>query len=276
MSKIRVNFIHDVSNARVAQRATFWGETTKTKARFLHVLLLFAIVFIAPSVWSQAENFRPAELRRQATQLLVQHGYLDNIKIIAVDFTTVSMRMRSRYDVGSPVRESAVFPFKDMPLDITGSFFDMYRVNVGSTRLAVGGSYRAEAEQLVTVLRRLKMESAKASDSAAEAVFSDVASRYRAADPKPDFPEEARRLRVQAEVMLREKRFLDAADYYGEALIAAPWWPEGRFNRALVLGELRDYGDAVREMKRYLQLVPNAPNTRAAQDKIYEWEAQAK
>jgi hypothetical protein len=28
----------------------------------------------------------------------------------------------------------------------------------------------------------------------------------------------------------------------------------------------------MREMKYYLQLVPDAPNARAAQDKIYDWE----
>jgi hypothetical protein len=27
-------------------------------------------------------------------------------------------------------------------------------------------------------------------------------------------------------------------------------------------------------MRRYLLLVPDAPNARAAQDKIYEWEAK--
>ena len=52
----------------------------------------------------------------------------------------------------------------------------------------------------------------------------------------------------------------------------APWWPEGYFNRALILGELNRFAEAMREMKRYLQLAPDAPNARAAQDKIYEWE----
>lgn len=33
---------------------------------------------------------------------------------------------------------------------------------------------------------------------------------------------------------------------------------------------------AIREMKIYLALDPNAADARAAQDKIYEWEAKAK
>lgn len=238
----------------------------------LRVLLALAFVLVVPTAESQTENFRPAEARRQAAELLRQHFFVRNRPIHAVAFTMGSMELQTELGTRG-------FPFKDMTLEITGSFLNVYQVTIIDSDprlLSVGGSYRAQAEQLVTVLRRLKMESAKASDPAAEAAFSDVASRYRAADPKPDFPEEARRLRVQAEVMLREKRFVDAADYYGEALLAVPWWPEGRFNRALVLGELRDFGDAVREMRRYLQLVPDAPNARAAQDKIYEWEALAK
>ena len=78
-----------------------------------------------------------------------------------------------------------------------------------------------------------------------------------------------------AEAAIRDKDFEGASTQYAKALAIASWWPEGRFNRALVLGELRRYTEAVREMKRYLQLVPEGPNARAAQDKIYEWEARA-
>lgn len=103
--------------------------------------------------------------------------------------------------------------------------------------------------------------------------FAAIAERYRA--EKPAFPEEARRFRVQAEAAVSEKLFGEAADKYEAALRAAPWWPEGRFNRALVLGELERHGEAIKEMKRYLALAPEAANARAAQDKIYAWEAAA-
>lgn len=85
-------------------------------------------------------------------------------------------------------------------------------------------------------------------------------------------PEEANRYKVQAEGAVRDKSFNDAADYYAEALKIVPWWPIGHFNRALVLGETGDYELAKREMNYYLQLAPDAPNARAAQDKIYDWE----
>jgi hypothetical protein len=56
----------------------------------------------------------------------------------------------------------------------------------------------------------------------------------------------------------------------------APWWPQGRYNRALLMGELGFAPEAIQEMRRYLQLVPDAANARQAQDKIYQWEALPK
>ena len=52
----------------------------------------------------------------------------------------------------------------------------------------------------------------------------------------------------------------------------APWWPQARFNRALILESLGEYDLAAEEMQRYLKLSPDAPNARAAQDKIYQWQ----
>jgi tetratricopeptide (TPR) repeat protein len=106
--------------------------------------------------------------------------------------------------------------------------------------------------------------------------FNAVVADYRSADPKPSFPEEARRSRVQAEFAVEEKRFEDAARFYRAALKAAPWWPEGYYNRSLVLAELKRYPEAVREMKRFLALEPGHPRARAAQDQIYRWESVSK
>ncbi len=113
---------------------------------------------------------------------------------------------------------------------------------------------------------------APAEDPKEAAVFEAEAKKYRALVVKPELPEEARRFNVQAVAAFKDKQFKEAAESYANALKAAPWWPEGHFNRALILGELNRFAEAIREMKRYLQVVPDAPNARAAQDKIYEWE----
>ena len=56
----------------------------------------------------------------------------------------------------------------------------------------------------------------------------------------------------------------------------APWWAKGHFNRAVVLSETGDYETAIREMKYYLQLAPDATDARTVQNMIYEWERKAK
>jgi tetratricopeptide (TPR) repeat protein len=105
--------------------------------------------------------------------------------------------------------------------------------------------------------------------------FEEIAKTYKQATTKPTLSEEARRFKVQAEGAVHDKKFNDAADLYEQALEAAPWWPEGHFNRALLLSETGEFLDAIAEMKRYLALVPDAPDARAAQDKIYDWERKA-
>jgi formylglycine-generating enzyme required for sulfatase activity len=105
--------------------------------------------------------------------------------------------------------------------------------------------------------------------------FADIVAKYRAAKPKPVLPEEARKYKVQAEFMVQEKQVDKAIKLYGKALDIAPWWPEGHYQLALILGDLKKYNDAMSEMKRYLLLAPDGPDARAAQDKIYQWEVVA-
>ena len=103
--------------------------------------------------------------------------------------------------------------------------------------------------------------------------FQNTVTQYRAANPKPEMPELARKFKVQAEFAVQEKRFEAAIELYGKALEIVPWWPEGRFNLALALGDTKKYKQAMREMNRYLLLAADAPEARAAQDKIYQWES---
>ena len=135
------------------------------------------------------------------------------------------------------------------------------------------GQNKRLAEGFVVGFRRLAIGANESPEEAAR--FAEEAKTFREASPRPQLPEEARRFRVRAESAVSEKRFDDAAEGYEQALRIAPWWPEGRFNRALVLSETERYNEAIKEMKRYLTLVPDAPNARAAQDLIYAWEDKA-
>lgn len=106
--------------------------------------------------------------------------------------------------------------------------------------------------------------------------FQDVVNQYLAANPKPTLSEEAHKFQVQAEFAVQQKRYADAIEYYGKVLKLSPWWPQGHFQLALSLAETNDYRKALVEMRRFMLLAPGAPEARAAQDKIYQWESVAK
>lgn len=99
--------------------------------------------------------------------------------------------------------------------------------------------------------------------------------KYRDPASRPPLPEDVLKYKVQAEAAVRGWRFVDALLPYQRALALAPWWPDGHFNLAVVYAELGLYPEAVTYMKYYLRAAPDAPNARAAQNKIYEWEGQS-
>jgi tetratricopeptide (TPR) repeat protein len=106
--------------------------------------------------------------------------------------------------------------------------------------------------------------------------FKAVVAQYRATGGKVRLPEEVRRFQVQADFMIQQKRYADAIRIYGEGLKVAPWWPDGRFNRALLLAESKRYRDAILEMNRFVMLEPDSADARTARDRIYQWEAAMK
>ena len=109
----------------------------------------------------------------------------------------------------------------------------------------------------------------------AMAAFHDQAAAWRALAVKPDLPEEVRKQRLLAESYLRDKDFKGSIEHYELGVKAAPTWPEGWFNLALLYGETGDYSAAAASMKNYLALMPDSPDAPAARDKIVIWEDKA-
>lgn len=107
----------------------------------------------------------------------------------------------------------------------------------------------------------------------ADAAFTELARVYRELPEKPALTEEGRRHLVQANTHLQAKRYDEALAAYALLIQTNPWWPEAFYNRAHVLANRQRYEPAIRNMRRYLQLVPAAANARTAQDRIYEWES---
>jgi tetratricopeptide (TPR) repeat protein len=112
------------------------------------------------------------------------------------------------------------------------------------------------------------------SDPAALKAFTEKAKAWRALAVKPPLPEQVNRYRAQAEDAFQNKEFDKAADCYEKALDIYPVWPQGQFNAALIYGELGVYHQAINHMQRYLELVPDAKDAKAAREKIYVWEGK--
>lgn len=167
--------------------------------------------------------------------------------------------------------------YADVYIAITGYrqgfFTNLTFVNSAGYRAGLYDSDRAT--RFADALLVLKLAAVKFAE-ADEALFQQAAHEYRAVATKPELPEAARRFKVQAEGAVGDKDLDGAAEYYEKAIDIAPWWPGGHFNRALVLSQAGGFSDAITEMKRYLELVPGAPDARDAQDKIYDWERKVK
>jgi tetratricopeptide (TPR) repeat protein len=128
----------------------------------------------------------------------------------------------------------------------------------------------------VTAIRYYNSNKSLADDAIAFADFQGKALNWRTMPQKPPLPENAQRFRVLAEDAFRSKNFEESANYYEKGLEVSPLWPEGRFNAALLYGELQMYSQAIFHMKRYLELRPDAKNANDARERIYVWEEKAK
>jgi tetratricopeptide (TPR) repeat protein len=105
------------------------------------------------------------------------------------------------------------------------------------------------------------------------AEFQILATASKERVEKPEMTEDQRKYIVQANALNNEKKYSEALDYFEKALkVNATSYPPAYYNMALIASLEGRYKYAIFNMKKYLILVPDAPDARAAQDKIYEWE----
>ncbi|HUS19082.1 MAG TPA: hypothetical protein VMZ25_05495 [Terriglobales bacterium] len=137
-------------------------------------------------------------------------------------------------------------------------------------------SDRADAEKFARALNRLIEDAKNGKDDKDFADFRQKAVAWRQLKQKPPLAPEADRHRILAEEAIRSTNLDSAAQHYDEALEATPLWPEGWLNAALIYAELQDYASAAEHMRYYLELAPDAPEAKAAREKLVVWEEKAK
>lgn len=220
-------------------------------------------------------------VRRGFSSCLTQNGNVVRISPDAIavnwsDGTFYVIEFREMHDISVTYQNANIWLSRLSSFDIhyAGHSFQNGRDNGSLDQGCDGLAGEDWAKALGDSLLRLKLEYDRANSPEAAAACRAEAARYRVLDPKPELPEGARRFRVQAEAALQAKRFADAADLYGKGVQVAPWWPEGHYNRAVVLAEMQSFDSAINEMNCYLQLSPDAPDARQAQDQIYIWETR--
>jgi len=132
--------------------------------------------------------------------------------------------------------------------------------------------YQAAAEKFADNLFFIQQTLKKQHDER-RVLFESKAAQYRALAIKPPVSEEQRRLIVQANALNQRKDYNGAIDLYLKAVDLDPVsYPGAYFNLALLSAQLQRFNMAIAYMKQYLLLLPEAPDARSAQDKIYEWE----
>jgi len=108
-----------------------------------------------------------------------------------------------------------------------------------------------------------------------ELKFEQTAAAWRAMSPKPPISEEVQKKRLLAEDDVAQKNLPAAIEDYEAGVKLDPTWAQGWFNSALLYAEQQDYESASFNMKRYLILLPDAPDAPAAREKLLLWEARA-
>ena len=180
--------------------------------------------------------------------------------------------------VAMPDSDYCVFLLTKHPDDVFGFYFSFGPVVTCWTNQNDANSFadsfarlsQGSDEELAAAVRHASEKNA--SD---EKLFESQAAAYRAANPKPAVPEQARAYALQANDAFNNHREDDAVELYQKAIQLAPWNPPFHYNLATLLADEQHFEEAVSEMRKYLVLVPDAPNAREARDKIYVWQGRS-
>ncbi|MDA8338381.1 MAG: tetratricopeptide repeat protein, partial [Nitrospiraceae bacterium] len=188
----------------------------------------------------------------EATAYAKTSGYKKAVQIyssIPEDYLISTNALRQRYK--GAILE-ALTPYADAKKDSAKS-------------LAAKGQYK---EALKEYAEALKI----ADDNDAKKIRNNIAGLIKKNPYLAELPEEGRRYAIRAEASTKEGKFEDAVKEYKEAIKVAPYFPALYKAIALNYAELKEYRQAINNLKIYLDLSPDAPDTRAVKDNIYKWE----
>ena len=131
-----------------------------------------------------------------------------------------------------------------------------------------------DARLFARAFNRLVYDAHKGPSDDDLAAFGTLAAQMKSAGAKP--PDGWEKYQILAEQAIKDADYLKAINNYEEGVAAYPLWAEGWFNAALLYGEMKEYESAANRMRHYLILMPDAPDAKAAREKLIVWEDKAK
>jgi len=109
-------------------------------------------------------------------------------------------------------------------------------------------------------------------DSDSKELRGEILRLVRRMPSTPEIPEEARKHALRGEAMIKDGEFENAAKEFRTAIKIAPYVAKLYFNTALLYADMKKYPEAIRHMKTYTEMAPEAPDVRTAKDEMIKWE----
>jgi|GEM_PF-2479225 len=159
----------------------------------------------------------------------------------------------------------------------SGKHVTMYQVRIQFPEETLTDIYSLDYDlmcRLADDLYFIKRQTIKESVGTELTRFASVVEKNKGQAAKQPVSEEQRKFIVQANAATQTKEYLQAISFFKQALqINETGFPDAYFNMALIYAQLRQFDQAILSMKKYMLILPDSPDARNAQDKIYEWEA---
>jgi len=196
--------------------------------------------------------------------------YYNNLEAINFDNYTLILKAKKGKIISVNLNQGLTFrPYDDKYLSKVLYIGDSLKI---WTSEDPENKYSKATYRLFSSLNNLRLSEIVEKNLAS---FQKIATDYKALSEKPTITEEQRKYIVQANSKNEKKEYNEALELYKKAIdVNLTAYPSAYNNMALIAAQIQDYWYAILNMKKYLMLVPEAEDARAAQDKIYEWEAE--
>jgi len=180
-------------------------------------------------------------------------------------------KMKEALDTYLEISEEAISP-KDVPawndrkvlLQMLKPIAQAHREN--ARKFEAKGRFQEALNELAGAL------SLATDDKEVGEVRNGIFQMVRRMPHPPEISKDARKRALRGEILIKEGDLEGAISEIKKAIRLAPFSAKLYFNTALIYGQLKNYPEAIRYIKIYLQAAPDAPNARAAEDQIIKWE----